>query len=142
MNKIDFLNKIAAFYPCNANSDHKPIFYMSFDEAPLQMSLCLNTVLGGLNPKNDYILNLKVIDSNKIEKINTNNEIKGSTLNKNNFISEENITTAGFAITNTMTVENGIHFYTATLTLKDKEGATWDKATTWFLTRPDPDKEH
>ena len=143
MKKPNFLNKIATFYPTNSkNGNGSPIFYINYDNAPLTIELYLNCVLAGLTPEKSYIVHLNILSDDGTTKVDTDNYITGQDMFEGNYIKEENINTGSFTITTPKFIVNpGIHYYDVSLILKDSDGNIWDNGSTWFLTRPDQEKE-
>lgn len=142
MNNMNFINKIGAFYPVNPTdkSSHNT-FYIDYEKLPSTSVIGFYIVLTGLQIHKVFTLNLIITTDDNEVIINTKNTIVTDELPEDNVIKEKGITSGTFSISpKPFPVPEGIHMYLATAILEDADGNIWDNCTTWFVTRPDPDK--
>ena len=144
MINANLINKIGAFYPIKLSSNNsKHTFYIDYEQLPSISVVGFYIVLAGLQLHQAFIVNLTITDDTGQVLIDTNNTINSDDLPDENVVNEMEISTGTFSINpKPFPVREGTHAYKASVVLKDGNGKVWDNASTWFLTRPDPDKEH
>lgn len=144
MINANLINKIGAFYPIRLSSnDSKHTFYIDYEQLPSSSAVGFYIVLAGLQLHQTFTVHLTITNDTGQVLIDTDNTINSDDLPDENAINEIEISTGTFSITpKRFPVQEGIHAYKASTILKDSNGKVWDNASTWFLTRPDPDKEH
>ena len=143
MNNMNFINKIGSFYPINlvANNSHNA-FYINYETLPNTSAIGFYMVLAGLQIHKVFTVNLIITaDDNRIV-VNTKNTVVTDELPEDNLIKEKGLTSGTFSISpKPFDIPDGVHTYLATAILEDTDGNIWDNGSTWFLTRPDQEKE-
>lgn len=141
MTNLNFINKIGAFYPIKLSSNESNhTFYIDYKKLPSLSAIGFYIVLAGLHLHQTFKVHLTIIDDDGKVLIDTDNTINSDDLPKENIIKEMGISTGTFSINpRPFRVQAGVHAYKAFVLLKDASGKVWDNASTWFLTRPDPD---
>lgn len=141
MTNANFINKIGAFYPIKLSSNESThTFYIDYKELPSFSVIGFYIVLAGLELHQTFTVHLTIIDDDGQVLVDTDNTIDSDDLPKENIIKKLGISTGTFSINpRSFRVQAGIHAYKASVLLKDDSGKVWDNASTWFLTRPDPD---
>ena len=144
MINTNFTNKIAAFYPIKLGSkETKNIFYIDDEKLPSISVVGFYIVLAGLQLHKVFKVHLTIIDENNQVIVDTDNTVNTDDLPEENIILDKEISTGTFSISpKPFHVQTGTHIYRAFIILKDSSENIYDNASTWFLTRPDPDKEH
>ena len=142
MNNANFINKIGAFYPINlAAKGNRQTFYVEYDELPSMSVVGFYIVLAGIQLHTSFKLHLTVFDDAGKVLVDTDNSIDSDSFPEENAVQEMGISTSTFSISpRPFHVKTGTHAYRASVVLKDASGEVWDNASTWFLTRLDPDK--
>lgn len=142
MNNANFINKIGAFYPINlAAKGNRQTFYVEYDELPSMSVVGFYIVLAGIQLHTSFKLHLTVFDDAGKVLVDTDNSIDSNSFPEENTVQEMGISTSTFSISpRPFHVKAGTHAYRASVVLKDASGEVWDNASTWFLTRLDPDK--
>lgn len=143
MTNVNFINKIGAFYPIKLSSkDSKHTFYIDYEQLPSQSVVGFYLVLAGMQLHQTFTVHLTITDDTGQVLVDTDNSIDSDSFPEENTIQEIGISTSTFSINpKTFPVQTGTHVYRASVVLKDASGDVWDNASTWFLTRLDPDKK-
>lgn len=143
MINTNFINKIGAFYPIKLSSNEsKHTFYINYEELPSLSVVGFYIVLAGLQLHQMFTVHLTITNDTGETLVDTDNTINPDDLPEENIVKELGISTGIFSINpRSFNVQTGIHAYKASVILKDASGKVWDNASTWFLTRPDPDKQ-
>ena len=142
MTNVNFINKIGAFYPIKLSSkDSKHTFYIDYEQLPSQSVVGFYLVLAGVQLHQTFTVHLTITDDTGQVLVDTDNSIDSDSFPEENAVQEMGISTSTFSISpRPFHVKTGTHAYRASVVLKDASGEVWDNASTWFLTRLDPDK--
>lgn len=142
MTNVNFINKIGAFYPIKLSSkDSKHTFYIDYEQLPSQSVVGFYLVLAGMQLHQTFTVHLTITDDTGQVLVDTDNSIDSDSFPEENAVQEMGISTSTFSIIpRPFHVKTGTHAYRASVVLKDASGEVWDNASTWFLTRLDPDK--
>ncbi|GIC74387.1 hypothetical protein LFLT20_13910 [Limosilactobacillus fermentum] len=134
-----FLNKIAMIYPTNKiHAGDKPFFHFTYDTLPSVSIIQFNLALAGINiKKNDYILHLKIQNDEEDTLVDTYTPFDSADLDFSGkkMVDSEYGTTMIQLTPPHFTISSKEHLYTATVTLQDSNGTSYDSSSTWFLTR-------
>ena len=142
MINANLINKIGAFYPIKLSSkDSKHTFYIDYEQLPSQSVVGFYLVLAGMQLHQTFTVHLTITDDTGQVLVDTDNSIDSDSFPEENAVQEMGISTSTFSISpRPFHVKTGTHAYRASVVLKDASGEVWDNASTWFLTRLDPDK--